>query len=313
MYSWGDSRRFNSYIGYFKKEFGGRVQKLSINAGFTCPNRDGTKGKGGCTFCNNDAFNPSYCVPDKSITQQISEGISFHSKRYKKPVGYLAYFQAYSNTYSSLENLKKIYTEAIQCNEIKGLVIGTRPDCIDAEKLDFLKELSKKFYIAVEYGVESCYNKTLIKINRGHDFETSVEAIEKTAERGIKTGAHIIFGLPGESRDEMLNEADIISKLPLHSIKFHQLQIIKNTVLAEEFLRNPNDFDLFLLEEYIEFIVKFIEKLNPQFVIERIAGESPPYTNISPVKWGLRNDEILKMFEQKLERLNTWQGKFFQP
>ena len=312
IYSWGNNRRFNSYVGYFKKEFGGRVQKLSIDAGFTCPNRDGTKGTGGCTYCNNEAFNPSYCIPDKSITQQIAEGISFHSKRYKKPAGYLAYFQAYSNTYNTLKKLKEIYSEAINYPGIIGLIIGTRPDCIDEEKLDYFKELSQKIYIVIEYGVESCYDKTLLRINRGHNFETSVRAIEKTNEKGIKTGAHFIFGLPGENRDDMLNEADIISKLPLHSIKFHQLQIIKNTALVNEFKQYPNDFDLFQLDEYIDFMVSFIEKLNPQFVVERIAGESPPYTNISPVKWGLRNDEILRKFEKKLEEKDTWQGKYFK-
>ncbi len=312
MYPWGDNRRFNSYVNYFKKKFGGRIQKLSINAGFTCPNRDGSIGIGGCTFCNNDAFNPSYCQPELPVTKQLDEGILFHKNRYKKPKGYLAYFQAYSNTYDTLENIKKKYEEALKYDGVIGLVIGTRPDCINDEKLDYFKKLSEKTYLIIEYGVESCFDKTLEKINRGHNFATSVKAIKKTAAMGINTGAHIIFGLPDETKDEMLNEAEILSRLPLSNIKFHQLQIIKDTRLAKDFETHPELFKLFEFEEYIEFMVSFTERLNPAFVIERIAGEAPPYTNISPIKWGLRNDQILNKFEQRLKERNTWQGKLFQ-
>jgi len=312
MYPWGNNRRFNSYIGYFKKKYGGRIQKLSIDAGFTCPNRDGSIAISGCTFCNNNAFNPSYCSSDKSIKQQLEEGIEFHKKRYKNPKGYIAYFQAYSNTYAPIEKLESLYREALDYPGIVGLVIGTRPDCIDQEKLEYFKELSEKKYLTIEYGVESCYNRTLQRINRGHSYEKSVEAIKKTTELGIKTGAHIIFGLPGENINEMLKEAEILSRLPLNNIKFHQLQIIKDTAIAKDFAENPDDFVLFGLDEYIDFMVKFVEKLNPNIVIERISGEAPPYFNISPVKWGLRNDEMLTKFEIKLEEKNTWQGKYFR-
>lgn len=310
-FPWGHNKRYNSYPEYFKKHFGERVQKITIDAGFTCPNRDGTLGFGGCTYCNNDAFNPSYCQSEKPITQQIEEGIEFHLNRYRKANKYLAYFQAYSNTYKPLNQLIEIYAEALRHPKIAGLVIGTRPDCMDDEKLSYLKGLSKKYYIVIEYGIESCYNKTLEKINRLHTFEQSKKAIIKTAEMGILTGTHIIFGLPGETRAEMLEEAKILSALPIHTIKFHQLQIVKETALAKEFLMKPSVFDLFSLEEYLNFIISFIEKLNPEFIIERFTGEVPPRFLVGP-NWGLiRNDQVNLMIEKKLEHLNTWQGKNF--
>ncbi|HOZ13205.1 MAG TPA: TIGR01212 family radical SAM protein [Tenuifilaceae bacterium] len=310
-YPWGDNRRFNSYSNYFKREFGGRVQKLTIDAGFTCPNRDGTVATGGCTYCNNDAFNPSYCTPSKSITQQIDEGIEFHAVRYRRADRYLAYFQAFSNTHAPLDKLEKLYSEALSNPKIIGLVIGTRPDCVDEQKLDYFQELSKKYYIALEYGVESCYNKTLEMINRGHNFEKSVWAIEETHKRGIKTGAHIIFGLPGESRDEMMAEAAILSKLPLSTIKFHQLQIIKGTAMELQYQQNPSMFNLFGMEEYFNFMVDFLEQLNPTFVVERFTGEAPPRYLATPPWGNYRTDQLMVMLEKILEQRNTWQGRLF--
>jgi len=308
-FQWEHHRRFNAYSNYFLKEFGERVQKLSIDAGFTCPNRNGTVGTGGCTYCNNNAFNPSYCTPSKSISQQIIEGIEFHKKRYRRANKYLAYFQPFSNTYAPLDKLRNIYNEALKFPEVIGLVIGTRPDCIDDKKLDFFIELSKKYYIIIEYGIESCYDKTLERVNRGHSFEQSVKAITKTAQKGIKTGAHIIFGLPGETKQEMLDEADILSELPLNNIKFHQLQIIKDTEMAKEYREKPENFNLFSLDEYIDFIINFLERLSPDIVIERFAGEVPPRFLSGP-GWGLiRNDQILNLIEKKLAEKNTWQGK----
>jgi len=308
-YPWGHDRRFNSYAEYFKKYFGGRVQKLAIDAGFTCPNQDGSRGKGGCTYCDNDAFNPSYCHPEKSVRQQIEEGIEFHEKRYRRANRYLAYFQPYSNTYAPLERLKEIYNQALEFPGIIGLVIGTRPDCMDREKLEYFAELSRSKYIILEYGIESCYNKTLSRINRGHTFEEAAEAIEMASQMDIKTGAHIIFGLPGETRDDMLEEAEILSKLNIDNIKFHQLQIIRNTIMAREFIEKPEDFIRFSLEEYIDFIIDFTERLNPDFVIERFAGEVPPRFLASP-GWGLiRNDQILNMIEKRMEERGTWQGR----
>lgn len=309
VYSWGDERRFNAYSNYFKKIFGERVQKVSIDAGFTCPNRDGLIATGGCTYCNNNAFNPSYCSPEKPVGHQIRQGIEFHKVRYRRATKYLAYFQAYSNTYAPLADLKKIYREALKFPEVVGLVIGTRPDCVDDEKLDYFSELAENHYIIIEYGIESCYNSTLERINRGHTYEQSVEAIEKTARKGIHVGAHLIFGLPGESRKQMLDEADIISGLPLDNVKFHQLQIIKDTAMSGEYREHPERFNLFTWKEYIEFIVNFVERLNPAFVVERITGEAPPGLLASP-RWNLkRTDQILKFFEQKLEEMDIWQGR----
>jgi hypothetical protein len=259
----------------------------------------------------NDAFNPSYCHPSKPVTRQLNEGIEFHLKRYRRADKYLAYFQAYSNTYAPLENLEKNFSEALAHPQVIGLVIGTRPDCIDDEKLLYLQKLSRKHYILVEYGLESCYDKTLEKINRGHTFGQSVEALEKTAASGLRSGAHIIFGLPGESRDEMLAEADILSHLPIHTLKFHQLQLIKGTKMAELYNKNSADFNLFSLDDYIEFITLFIGRLNPDIIIERFTGEVPPRFLAGP-NWGLiRNDQVIRKMEKNLEEKNTWQGKHF--
>lgn len=287
------------------------MQKVSIDAGFTCPNRDGIKGKGGCTYCNNDAFNPSYCQPEKSVTQQIEEGIRFHKWRYSEARSYLAYFQAYSNTYASLETLMKLYGEALDYPGVIGLIIGTRPDCIDDEKLSYLKGLSEKYYIAVEYGIESCYNKTLERINRGHTFEEAVEAVEKTASYGINTGAHFILGLPGETRDEMFNQVKLISQLPLKTVKFHQLQIIRGTRMEKDFRDNPRDFELFTWEEYLNFFISFLEQLNPFIVVERFTGEAPPRF-LTGTGWGKkRADQIVNLIEKRLEELDTWQGRLY--
>lgn len=308
-YPWGHNKRYNAYPEYFRRHFGERVQKISVDAGFTCPNRDGTLAYGGCTYCDNDAFNPSYCKPEKSIARQISEGIEFHAKRYRRAKKFLVYFQAYSNTYAPLEQLKKIYQEALSFPNVTGLVIGTRPDCIDDEKLAYLKKLSESHYVIIEYGIESCYNSTLQRINRQHTFEQSISAIQKTARSGIRTGAHIIFGLPGETKEQMLMEAEILSELPINTIKFHQLQIVRQTVMANDYKTHPLAYDLFKLDDYIDFVVQFTEKLNPEFIIERFTGEMPPRYIIAP-DWGLiRNDQINLMIEKRLEEKDTWQGK----
>ena len=304
-------KRYNSYNEYFKRTFGSRVQKVSIDAGFTCPNRDGTVGLGGCTYCNNEAFNPSYCQPSKSVTQQINEGIEFHKVRYRRAMKYLAYFQTYSNTYASLETLKAIYNEALSHPDVVGLVIGTRPDCMDEEKLRYFSKLSDKQYVIIEYGLETTNEQSLIDLNRGHTHSLTDEMIRKTAAYGIKTGAHLIFGLPGETRDEMLESVNLVSKLPLNTVKFHQLQIVVNTVMAKEYQENPAKFNLFTLEEYIIFIVKFIERLNPDIVIERFTGEVPPRF-LAAAAWGeLRSDQVAARIEEELEKQDTWQGKFW--
>lgn len=310
QYSWGTRRRINLASNYLKKRFGTRLQKLTIDAGFTCPNRDGTKGTGGCHFCSNEAFNPGYCTPDKSIEQQIKEGIDFHAKRYRRADKYLAYFQAYSNTYASLNRLKSLYNQALKQHNVIGLIIGTRPDCIDEAKLEYLAKLSEKYYIVIEYGIESTSNQTLKNINRGHSFEDSLKALELDQKYGVYTGAHFIFGLPGETREEMMTSAGIISSLPLHTIKFHQLQIIKGTQYAEEYISEPEKFNLFSLEEYISFISRFLSRLNPAIIVDRLAAETQPGRSLSE-QWRLRYDRILKLIEDHMSEHDLWQGKYF--
>jgi radical SAM protein (TIGR01212 family) len=303
-------RRYNSYSDYFRRRYGERVQKLAVDAGFTCPNRDGKAGYGGCAYCNNEAFNPSYCTPSKSITQQLQEGIEFHRVRYRKAKRYLAYFQAYSNTYAPLERLAAAYEEALAIPEITGLVIATRPDCADNAVLDYLAGLN--CYVAVEYGIESCYNQTLQRINRGHTFEQSVDAIERTSKRGILTGAHLIFGLPGESHEMMLAEAAMINRLPLDTLKIHQLQIAVGTVFARRYAAHPEEFRFFSCGEYIDFIVSFLELLRPDIIVERFAAEMPPRYLASP-GWGkIRNTELWRILEKKMEETDSRQGKRYK-
>ena len=309
-YSWNHLRRYNAYSNYTKQTYGERVQKVSLDVGFTCPNRDGTKGFGGCTYCNNDSFNPSYCNPTHPLHIQIDEGIQFLSKRYKTNK-YVGYLQAYSNTYAPLAQLKKIYEEILSHPQISGLVIGTRADCVDDEKLGYIASLAKNYDITIEFGIESCYNKTLVLLNRCEVFEEVASVIKETSKLGIKTCGHLIFGLPGETRTEMLEEAKIISALPLGFIKLHQLHIVKGTVMAAQYKKNPEMFNLFSLEKYLDFIVDFLELLNPAIVVERLFGEAPPNMMAGPTWGGLRNDQVLRPIENHLEKRNTWQGRLY--
>lgn len=313
--------RYNSYSQYFRTLFGGRMQKLSIDAGFSCPNRDGSLTTGGCTFCNNEAFTPSYLREDKeqnhmrvvkSISQQIEEGIEFHQWRYHQPLRYLAYFQAYSNTYAPLDVLKRRYEEALQHPQVAGLVIGTRPDCVDEEKLDYLASLAREYYVAVEYGIESVYDTTLKTIHRGHDFACSERALQMTAERGLHCGGHFILGLPGETREMMLEGVQRINSMPLETVKFHQLQILKGSLMEREMATIPPSF---ALEDYIQLVCDIVERLRPDLIIERFAGEVPPRYQADPSRsWKradgrlLRNEEIPSLVERELERRETRQG-----
>lgn len=300
--SWSDLMRIR---------YGTRVQKLTVNAGLSCPNRDGSLGTGGCTFCNNEGFSPSYCKAEKPIAQQIDEGLSFVTRRYRRAKMFVAYFQAYSNTHAPLDELKVLYDEALAHPRISGLVIGTRPDCVDAEKLDYLASLSRHHFIKVEYGLESTYDESLRRINRGHDFAASRRAVEMTASRGIFCGAHMIFGLPGETRRMMLDQADKINELPLHSIKFHQLQIVEGTAMAREYLSHPERFELFELEEYVDFIVSFLERLRPAIAIDRLAGEVPPRLIVGKRWPDVRADEVAGMIEKRLREKASWQGRLY--
>lgn len=310
-YRWRSGKPYNSLSVQIAQQFGGRVQKVSIDAGFTCPNRDGTVGRGGCTYCNNDAFNPLYCTPESSVTQQLQQGIGFHKKRYRRSVGYLAYFQAYTNSYDSVDKLEVMYNEALAVEGVRGLVIGTRPDCVDDDILDLFASLSEKSWLLVEYGIESCYNKTLDRINRGHSYEDSVKAVRATSERKIRTGAHLIFGLPGETREEMLAGAAIISDLPLDTIKFHQLQIVRGTKMEQEYAAEPGRFDLFTWSEYRDFVISFTELLNPSIAIDRFTGEAPPSMIVAP-RWNMkRTDSLIVEIEKRMEERETWQGRLY--
>lgn len=307
----GSPTRYNSYIGYFKKIYGERLQKVVVDAGFTCPNRDGSKSVGGCTYCDNAAFHPNYSTSGIPIHTQIDEGITFHKVRYRNATRFLAYFQPYSNTYAPLGRLKELYEEALSHPQVAGIVIGTRPDCVDEQKLDYIAELAQKHIVIVEYGIESCYDKTLARINRGHTYEEAVRAVRMTAERGLMQGAHFIFGLPGESIEEMIAMTDLINELPLHSVKFHQLQIVKGTEMEHEFAEKPEDFVTFTLDEYLNFMCSVLERLRPDLYIERIAGEVPPrFVNSTP--WGLiRNVELIRLLDQRLATRDTFQGKLY--
>ena len=311
IYPWGDERRFNSYAAYFRRVFGHRMQKVTINAGFSCPNRDGKISTGGCTFCDNAAFTPSYCDSAKSITQQIDEGIEFHRKRYRTAQQYLAYFQSFSNTYAPLERLRECYDEALAHPDIAGIVVGTRPDCVDEQKLDYFAELSRKKYVAIEYGVESCYDETLRRINRGHDFATAERAIQMTAERGIHCGAHFILGLPGESDEMLIEQVERINALPLTTVKFHQLQLFRGTALAREWDEHPERFRFWTIEEYLDLFVEILRRLRPDIVVERFAGEAPPRYHHTE-GWGLvRNEQLLAMLDKRLELRGVHQGDIF--
>lgn len=379
-----EGKRYNSFVGYYRRRYGERVQKLVLDAGFSCPNRDGTVGWGGCSYCDNAAFHPGYSTPGKALLAQIEEGIEFQRVRYPRVRHYLGYFQAYSNTYGTLERLQRAYEEVLSHPEVVGIVIGTRPDCVDEEKLDYLSGLAggrvlkgwrRTFggsgidggwanersadsgsgangwraddrstndrstnsgsiddrstnngsangglpegktidapIVVVEYGIESCYDATLRRINRGHDFECARRAVEMTAERGLDTGAHFILGLPGETREMLLDQCDAISSLPLRSVKFHQLQIVKGTAMEKEYAADPSAFYRPGLDEYLDFVIDILERLRPDLYIERVAGEVPPrFVNDTP--WGLvRNFEILRMLDRHMEERGARQGRLF--
>lgn len=300
---------YNDYGAWMRRQFPFRVQKISIDAGFSCPNRDGHISHGGCTFCDNRTFNPSYCQPSKSITEQITEGKEFFRHKYPD-MKYLAYFQAFSNTYATLDTLQRRYEEALSAEDVVGIVIGTRPDCVSDEILNYLESLNQQTFMIVEYGIESVSDDTLRRVNRGHNFECSRRAIIKTHNRGILTGAHIILGLPGESAEDNLRQANIISALPIDILKLHQLQIIRGTQLAAEYERQP--FNLYTADEYIDLCRRYIERLRPDMVLERFVSQSPKELLVAP-KWGLKNYEFANRFVNYMKRMDSWQGKYAEP
>lgn len=291
--------KYIEYGPWLQEQLGTKVQKISVNAGFTCPNRDGTIGFGGCTFCNNQTFNPAYCQPTKSITQQLEEGKLFFSRKYPH-MKYLAYFQAYTNTYGQLEHLKALYEEALRVPDVVGLVIGTRPDCVPTSLLDYLAELNQRTFLIIEYGIESANEETLLRIHRGHTYALSEEMVKRTAALGIHVGAHIILGFPWESREELMHQADQIAQLPLSTLKLHQLQIIRGTALAQEYQQHP--WSLPTAEEYIDLVLEYIAHLPASLVLERFVSQSPPEYVIAP-QWGLKNYEFTNLVKQKMKKI----------
>ena len=301
--------RYNDFSAWLSTLFPYKVQKISLNAGFTCPNRDGTVGYGGCTYCNNQTFNPAYCRTEKSVTEQLEEGKQFFARKYPD-MKYLAYFQAYTNTYGELQELKRKYEEALQVPDVVGIVIGTRPDCMPDELLDYLEELNRRTFLIVEYGVESTDNATLKRINRGHTFEAAEEAIRRTAEKGIRVGVHIILGLPGETNEQLIQQAGVLSSLPITTLKLHQLQLIKGTRMAAEFEKQPEDFHLYTADEYIDLVIDYVEHLNPRIVLERFVSQSPKELLIAP-DWGLKNHEFTDKVRKRMRERDSWQGKLY--
>lgn len=300
---------YTDYGTFVRNKFGERVQKISINVGFTCPNRDGSKGTGGCTYCNNQSFKPDYCKPQTDIREQLEKGIEFFGKK-RKIKKFLAYFQSYTNTYAELELIKELYLMALDHPGVVGLVIGTRPDCVSEELIEFLSELSKKYFICLEFGVESTLDRTLEAVNRCHTFAETKKAYKMASNKGIFLGAHLILGLPGESRDEMLQHAVELSKLPINFLKIHQLQIVKHTMMANQYKNHSEEFNLFDIQDYLGLVTEFICLLRPDIVLERFISESPPDLLIAP-KWGLKNFEMVNLIEKKMVTENMWQGKFY--
>jgi radical SAM protein (TIGR01212 family) len=298
---------YNDYGTWIRRQFPYRVQKISIDAGFTCPNRDGRISTGGCIYCDNRTFNPSYCQRRHSVTQQLEEGKRFFTHKYPD-MKYLAYFQAFTNTYAPLAQLKALYEEALQVEDIVGIVIGTRPDCVSDELLDYLAALNQRTFVLVEYGVESANNDTLLRINRGHSFEQSCDAIKRTKQRGLLTGAHIILGLPGEDTAESLRQASVISSQPIDTLKIHQMQIIRGTRLADEYAATP--FHIYTVDEYIQLIAEYIQRLRPNLILERFVSQSPKELLIAP-HWGLKNYEFTNLLVNYLKQNKIYQGQFF--
>lgn len=305
-----NSMRYNDFAGFLAGEFPFKVQKISVNAGFTCPNRDGTKGFGGCTYCNNQTFNPAYCRNDRSVTLQLEEGKRFFARKYPQ-MKYLAYFQAYTNTYGELELLKRMYEEALAVEGVVGLVIGTRPDCMPDSLLDYLEEVNRRTFLLVEYGIESADDRTLERINRGHSFACTEDAVRRTAARGIRTGGHVILGLPGESREELMKQAERLSELPLTTLKMHQLQLIRGTRMAHEYALHPEEFHLYSADEYIDLVIDYVEHLRPDLILERFVSQSPKELLIAP-DWGLKNHEFTDRVKKRMKERDAWQGKAYR-
>jgi radical SAM protein (TIGR01212 family) len=301
------NRRYNNYNHYLQKTYGEKIRKVSLHGGFTCPNRDGSKGYGGCIYCNNDSFVPHYINKNMSIPEQMDASIPFMVERYDVQK-YIAYFQAYSNTYARLDDLKQLYAAAVAHPQVVGLDISTRSDCVDEALLTYLAELNEHVNVTVEYGIESIHNGSLKWMNRGHDYESVVKAVDLTKKYGIKVAGHIIMGFPVETRAMMLETGLAANALGLDFLKIHQLHVVKRTVLAKRYQDEP--FPLFQADEYIELVADILERLDPEIVIQRLFGDAPDEILIAP-RWGYNIPKLTHLMDLELKHRDTWQGKYY--
>jgi len=297
--------RYYAYNFALKQRFGCRVQKISLDAGFTCPNVDGTVAKGGCTFCDNRSFSPSRRLPKAGILGQIDQSIQRMRSRYKNCKHFLAYFQPATNTYAPVERLRPLYEEALSHPQVVGLAIGTRSDCVPDDVLDLLEEIASRTYLSVEYGMQTMHNRSLDWMNRGHHHDSFLEAVERSQGRGFEICAHAMLGLPGESHEDMLATARELARVNVNAVKIHNLYCVKNTKLAEQVA--AGEVELIGQDDYVQTVVDFLELLPPSMVVERISGDAPPDYFVGP-SWCLDKPAVKKAIEEEFARRDSWQG-----
>jgi radical SAM protein (TIGR01212 family) len=309
-YPWQTQIPYNDYSTYVRRTWGQRVQKLSVDAGFSCPNRDGSLGRSGCAYCVNASFVPSYCDPKLSLADQIQAGIAFFSWKYQNQ-GYLVYFQANSNTYTDPDNLRRLLDEALCQPGVLGIVIGTRPDTLSDQTIAVLAEFARKTYLNVEIGIESSLDSSLEAIGRGHDFAATVDACSRLLQHGIQMGGHIILGLPRETSQDFNEHARKLNQLPLSTLKIHHLQILAGTAWATTWRRHPDFFSLFSLEDYVTTVIDFLERLRPNIVIERLCNESPESMLLAPRWGGIKNFAFTHRVVERMLSTGQWQGRLY--
>lgn len=276
-----------------------KVQKISVNAGFNCPNRDGTISRGGCIYCLNTSFTPGYCMEKRGVTEQLEEGKRFFSRKYPS-MKYLAYFQSYTNTFGGTDRLERLYREAMEVEDVVGLVVGTRPDCVPTETVDLLSSLARELPVFVELGAESSHDATLRLINRGHGWREVAETSCALADAGVRVGLHLIAGLPGEGKKEVMQTLDKSLELPVDSLKFHQLQILKGTPLERMWREGTLNVRPWELEEYLELCAGIVRRVDGRVCLERFLAQAPPGTVAAP-SWGLKNHEFMHRLRRLLD------------
>lgn len=302
--------RYYDYGEFLRSHFDVKVQKIAIDAGFKCPNRDGKRGFGGCIYCNNQSFNPSYCQTHISVREQVERGKAFFARKYPQ-MKYLAYFQAYTNTYADTDKLVSLYEEALQCDDVLGLIIATRPDCVPDDLLVYLSELAKSRFVMIEYGVETSHDDTLKLINRGHTWAEVVDAATRCHNYGVMCGAHLILGLPGESLDDFIVTAQRVSDLPFSTVKLHQLQVIRGTKLEKMYESGDVDILKWSADEYVDVCLQVLQHLRSDIAVERFVSQSPGELLIYP-RWGLKNYEFSHLLQKRMLEQNIIQGSKYE-